>query len=116
MVTAGIVVTAVLATLLAATVIRKLGHRPGPVRTYERVGVPEDRLNLLAGILMAGLVGTVVGWRWTPIGIAAGIGLTIYFLLALAAHLRARDLRNLPTPALMLALSLAVLILRLAAS
>ena len=110
---AGIVITVVLATLLGYAVVRKFGHRPAVVQAYERVGVPEDRLNRLALILVAGLAGIVLGWFWAPIGIAAGIGLAVYFLLALAAHVRARDQRNLPTPAVMLVLSLAVLALRL---
>jgi hypothetical protein len=114
--TAGIVVTVMLATLLGYTAARKLGHRPSVVQAYERVGVPEDWLNWLALILMAGVAGIVLGWFWAPIGIAAGIGLVIYFLLALGAHVLARDQRNLPTPVVMLLLSLAVLALRLVTS
>jgi hypothetical protein len=113
-----LVVTAVVSILLAAALafaaVRKLSHRPEVVASYTRVGVPEDRLNLLALILMAGAAGLVVGLVWAPIGIAAAIGVIVYFALALGAHVRADDLANLPTPAVIELLAVAALALRLA--
>jgi hypothetical protein len=44
---------------------------------------------------------------------AAAVGLVAYFLLAVGAHVRHRDLRPLPTPVVFLALSVAALVLRL---
>ena len=108
-----VVVSLVLAALLVATAIRKLTHAPAVVATYRRVGVPEERLNLLAAVLLAGAAGLVVGLWWPPLGIAAAVGLVIYFLLAVGAHVRHRDLKPLPTPLVFLALSGAVLLLRL---
>jgi hypothetical protein len=108
---AGVVVSGVLAVLAAYAAIRKLGHSPPVVRSYARVGVPEERLNLLAAILLAGAAGLILGWFWRPVGIAAAAGMAAYFVLAVAAHIRKRDHRNLPTPVLMLALSVAALIL-----
>jgi hypothetical protein len=108
---AGIVVSAVLAALAAYAAVRKLGHSPQVVSSYARVGVPEERLNLLATILLAGAAGLILGWFWRPIGIAAAAGLAVYFVLAVIAHIRHHDERNLPTPVLMLVLSLAALTL-----
>ena len=111
---ASTVVTLVLVGLLVFTAARKLSHRAVVVATYRRVGVPERRLNVLAMLLLAGAAGLVVGLWWPPLVLAAGIGLIGYFLLAVAAHLRARDARSLPTPLLYLALAIAVVVLHVA--
>jgi hypothetical protein len=111
---ATVAVTVVLAALLVYTAARKLGHRPEVVRTYDRLGVPEHRLNVLALVLLAGAAGIAFGLYWAPAGIAAGIGLVLYFLLAVGAHIRAGDQRNLPTPILLVVLSVATLALRVA--
>lgn len=100
-----------LAALLVFAALRKLGHRPEVVATYTRVGVPEERLNLLAALLLAGAAGVVVGLFWTPVGIAAAAALVAYFALAIGAHLRARDAANAFMPAFYLLLALATLIL-----
>jgi DoxX-like family len=108
-----IAVSLLLAALLLATAIRKLTHAPAVVETYRRVGVPEERLNLLALILAAGAAGLVVGLWWPPLGVAAAAGLVAYFVLAVAAHIGHHDLKPLPTPLAFLALSAAALILHL---
>jgi hypothetical protein len=109
------VVTAVVSVLLAALLVfaaaRKLSHRPEVVATYTRVGVPEERLNALAALLVAGAVGLVVGLSWRPLGIAASGALVAYFLVAIGAHVRAHDERNLPVPIVMELLAAAALIL-----
>lgn len=114
MVVATAVVSVLLATLLVVTAVLKLGHRPAVVDMYRRVGVPEERLNLLAVLLLAGAAGLVVGLWWEPMGVAAAAALVVYFLLAIGAHLRARDNANVPMPALYLALSAAALTLHIA--
>ena len=108
-----IVVSLLLAALLLFTAIRKLTHAPGVVETYRRVGVPEERLNLLAMILVAGAAGLVVGLGWRPLGVAAAVGLVAYFVLAVVAHVRHQDLKPLPTPLVFLVLSIATLALQL---
>jgi DoxX-like family len=107
------VVSLLLAGLLVFTAVRKLSHRPEVVATYTRVGVPENRLDQLAWILLAGATGLIAGLAWRPIGVAAAIGLVVYFLLAIGAHVRARDVRNLPVPVGMELLAVAALVLRL---
>jgi hypothetical protein len=111
---AAAVVTALLAAMLAASAVRKLGHREEVVQTYVRVGVPRDKLDYLAYILLAGAAGLVLGLFWAPIGIAAGIGVVCYFVLAIAAHIRHHDERHLPTPLVIEALAVASLTLRIA--
>jgi hypothetical protein len=114
MTVATIVVSVLLAALLVLTAARKLGHRPAVVATYRRVGVPEERLNLLAAVLLAGAVGLVVGLWWTPLGVTAAAALVGYFALAIAAHVRAGDTANAPMPGLYLTLAGAALVLHLA--
>ncbi|HEX5782473.1 MAG TPA: DoxX family protein [Solirubrobacteraceae bacterium] len=104
------VVSILLAALLLFAALRKLSHRPDVVATYTRVGVPEERLDQLAWILLAGAAGLIAGLLWPPIGIAAGIGLVVYFLLAIGAHLRAHDARNLPVPVVLELLAVASLV------
>jgi hypothetical protein len=105
------VIPVLLAALLVFAAARKLSHRPEVVATYTRVGVPEDRLDLLAWLLIAGAAGLLAGLAWHPIGVAAGIGLVVYFLLAIAAHVRANDARNLLAPVVMELLAVASLVL-----
>jgi hypothetical protein len=106
------VLSLVLAAPLVFAAIRKLSHREDVVRSYAVVGVPEDRLNSLAVILVAGAVGLIAGLFWAPIGVAAAIGLVCYFMLAVVAHIRHDDRRNLPAPLALLALAAVVLIVR----
>src|SRR5919106_1964585 len=94
-----VAITVLLAAILAFSALRKLSHRPEVVQTYTRVGVPEDKLNLLAAILLAGAAGLLLGLLWAPVGIAAAVGLTIYFLVAIGFHVRYRDLEHIATPA-----------------
>lgn len=72
-----------------------------------------DKLGYLAVILLAGAAGLLAGLLWAPIGIAAASGLIAYFVLAVAAHIRADDVENLPTPAAIELLAVAALVLRL---
>lgn len=110
---ATVIVSLLLAAALAYAAIRKLSHRPEVVETYVRVGVPEDKLDYLALILLAGAAGLILGLLWAPIGVAAAIGLVLYFLAAIGFHIRANDIANLPTPALIELTATAALILRL---
>jgi hypothetical protein len=112
--TAATIVSALLAAILAAAAVRKLSHREEVVASYERVGVPPERLDHLAFILLAGAAGLVIGLSWAPIGIAATIGVICYFVLAIVAHIRHHDERYLPTPVAIEVLAVATLTLRVA--
>lgn len=109
---ATMIVSSLLAALIAFSAIRKLSHDDSVVRSYERAGVPEDKLNLLAGVLLAAAAALVAGLIWAPLGIAASGGLVAYFLGAISFHVRAGDTASLPTPLAMETLALAALALR----
>ena len=105
------VVTVLLAAVLAIAAIRKLTHREDVVAAYAKVGVPEERLNQLAFVLLLGASGLLLGLAWVPIGIAACAGVLVYFALAIAAHVRHDDAANLPAPVAIESMALAVLAL-----
>jgi hypothetical protein len=75
--------------------------------------VPEDKLDYLAVTLLAGAAGLLVGLLWAPLGIAAALALVVYFLVAMAFHVRAGDAEHLPTALVMALLAAAALALRL---
>jgi hypothetical protein len=106
------IVNVLLAVVLAFAAVRKLTHREDVVASYARVGVPEERLNHLAFILLLGAAGLLLGLAWTPIGIAAALGVVVYFLLAIAAHVRHHDTRNLTTPIAVEAIAVAAVVLQ----
>jgi hypothetical protein len=114
MLVAAAVLSVLIAGLLAFAAIRKLSHRPDVVESYAEAGVPENWLNPLAATLLAGAAGLVLGILWKPLGIAAAIAVAVYFLVAIAFHVRARDLGNAGTPVAIELLTLAALGLRLA--
>jgi hypothetical protein len=107
------VVTVLLSAILAFAAARKLTHREDVVATYAKVGVPEERLNLLAFVLLLGAAGLLLGLAWAPIGIAAAVGVAVYFVLAIAAHVRHDDATNLPTPIAIEAMAVATLALQI---
>lgn len=106
------VVTVLLAAILAFAAVRKLTHREDVVAAYAKVGVPEERLNQLAFVLLLGAAGLLLGLAWAPIGIAAAVGVVVYFVLAIVAHVRHDDAGNLPTPVAIEAMAVAALALQ----
>ena len=80
-----------------------------------RLGVPRDRLALLGGLKAAGAVGLLAGLALPAVGVAAGVGLVLFFLGAVATVVRAGWYGHLPYPAVFLAIAATALALRLAA-
>jgi DoxX-like family len=106
------IVSILLAALLLMSAAIKLTRCEPYVQGYLKVGVPEDRLNQLAVLLLAGACGLLLGLAWAPIGVAAAAALVAYFAVAIVFHLRADDPESLPVPVVMALLAAAVLILR----
>jgi uncharacterized membrane protein YphA (DoxX/SURF4 family) len=108
----------VLAVLLAAICLNSAAMK---LRENEQVlssihgtvGVPLRQLPVLAGLEIAGAAGILIGLWLEPLGIAAAIGLVLYFVGAVIGHLRVGDTKGATMPALPLVLSIAVLVLRL---
>lgn len=72
------------------------------------VGLRPAVLPYLAALKAAGAAGLLAGFAGAPwLGLAAGIGLVLFFVGAVAAHVRARVLRNVAVPGLYLLLAAA---------
>ena len=108
----------VIAILFAAMVafsgfgkIRRDAHQVQVV--HETVGVPLKYFPLLAACEFAGALGLVVGIWWPILGVAAAIGLVLYFLGATVSHLRVRDVKGIGPAAFMLVVAAAALATRI---
>jgi hypothetical protein len=109
-----LVITVVFALMVTFSGVGKIRRDPLPVRVvHETVGVPLKYFALLAACEFAGAVGLVVGIWWPLIGIAAGIGLVLYFVGAVVSHLRVRDVKGIGSGAFMLVLAAGVLAIRI---
>jgi hypothetical protein len=107
-----IVIAVLLALALLVSATAKLRRVPQLVEGLTGLGVPLGLFPFLAACEIAGAGGLVIGLWYPPLGIAAAIGLVLYFVGAVSAHLRGRDFKGLPSPAVLLAASAAALILR----
>ncbi|NKY37864.1 DoxX family protein [Nocardia speluncae] len=84
------------------------------VEPLEQYGVPRSWWNRLAAAKTAGALGLVAGFALPALGIAAAVGLILYFLGANATALRARSYKTSVFPLLYLLPVAATLALQLA--
>lgn len=106
-------ITVAFALMVTYSGVGKIRRDPLPVRVvHETIGLPLKYFPLLAACEFAGAVGLVAGIWWPPIGIAAGIGLVLYFVGAIVSHLRVGDVKGIGSAAFMLALAAIALALR----
>ena len=99
--------------LLGVGKIRPGAHLIGVL--HEKLGVPFKYFPLLAACEFSGAVGLAIGIWWPPIGIAAGIGLVLYFAGAIVTHLRIGDVKGVGPATLLLFFAATVLTARLLA-
>ncbi|WP_432122953.1 DoxX family protein [Streptomyces sp. S1] len=109
------VVAALLALALSASAFFTFTRNPQITGSMAKLGVPESWLPWLAAAKAAGAIGLLVGLAVPALGVAAAIGVTLYFLGALVTHLRARDYVVAPVVVLAL-LAAAALVLRIASA
>lgn len=108
-----LIITVIFALTLTTSGLGKLLRDPRQIKVvHETVGVPLKYFPLLAACEIAGAVGLVGGILWPILGIAAGIGLELYFFGAIVSHLRAGDGKNVGPAVFMLVFAAAVLALR----
>ena len=104
------ILSVVLAVLCTASAVGDFLKLPSVMKAAETVGCPPNLCNILGLIKMLAGVGLIVGFAIKEIGIAAAVGLSIYFVLAVGAHLRVKDHLKGTLPAIvMLAISTATL-------
>ncbi|MFG2449861.1 DoxX family protein [Streptomyces sp. NPDC048512] len=105
------VVGILLAVVLAASAFLTFAKNPKITENMTRVGVPESWLPRLAALKAAGAIGLLIGLAVPLIGAAAAVGIVLYFIGAVIAHIRAKDKEM--APAIVLAsIAAAALILR----
>ncbi|WP_328393859.1 DoxX family protein [Nocardia sp. NBC_00416] len=109
---ATLIVTLVLAGILLASAAAKLTRNAGVLASMEKVGVPAEKIPWLAYLEIAGAVGLIAGLFWWPIGVAAAIGVVLYFAGAVGAHIRVKDKELAPAAGLAL-VAAAALVLRI---
>jgi hypothetical protein len=109
-----LVLTVAFALMAAFSGVGKIRRDPRQVKVvHEIVGLPLKYFPLLAACEFSGAVGLLVG-IWQPaIGIAAGIGLVLYFVGAIVSHLRVGDVKGIGPAVFMLVLAAGVLALRI---
>jgi DoxX-like protein len=106
------------ATLFVATLVCIVANALIAVADYVKAGfvlknsdevhVPASVLPYLATLKLAGAVGLAIGLTAAPwLGVAAGIGLVLFFIGAVVAHVRARVFNNIAFPGLYLLLAVA---------
>ncbi len=107
------IIAIIMSFLLVSSGIAKLRGNPKVVHgIHEVVGVPLRWMPWLAACEFAGAAGLLIGIVWWPLGIAAAIGVVAYFLGASIGHMRVKDFKGLPTPAVILLIAIAILVLR----
>ncbi|MFD6420955.1 DoxX family protein [Streptomyces sp. NPDC060198] len=108
------VTTVVMAALLLVSATAKSLRTRHITEQMSTLGVPQSLMGFLTAAQIAGAAGAVAGLRWGPVGIAAAIGLTLYFAGAVVFHLRVGDHKgSLPAASLAVA-SVALIVLRAA--
>lgn len=101
--TAHLIVTIAAAAWVGFSAVSMFARAKWVVEPITEYGVPRSWWNLLGTAKAAGAVGLLAGLFWAPIGIAAAIGLVLYFSGALVTVARARAYTHLAFPVLYLA-------------
>ncbi|MDK0518244.1 DoxX family protein [Streptomyces sp. ML-6] len=105
-----IVVTVITVAANAGIAIADFAKAKFVLANSAEVNLPQTWLPMLATMKAAGAVGLAVGLLGVRvIGVAAAIGLVLFFVGAMAAHVRARVFRNIAFPGAYLAMAIASL-------
>ncbi len=108
-----IIIAIIMSLLLIGSGTAKLRHVPTVVHgVHEVVGVPMRWFPWLAACEFAGAAGLLIGIVWWPLGVAAAIGVVIYFIGASVGHVRVKDFKGLSAPVVILLFAIAVLVVR----
>ncbi|MER5707628.1 DoxX family protein [Streptomyces sp. NPDC002122] len=109
------IVAALLAFALSASAFLTFTRNPQITGNMTKLGVPDSWLPWLATAKAAGAIGLLAGLAVAPLGVAAAIGVTLYFAGAVITHLRAKDYELAPALVLTL-IAVTALVLRIASA
>ncbi|HUV58184.1 MAG TPA: DoxX family protein [Acidimicrobiales bacterium] len=107
-----VVVATLIGLASAASAMGKFARKPDIMAAMAHVGVTAKQVPLLGLLELLGAMGLLIGIWNKPLGVAASIGLTLYFLGATSIHVRLKDKMPILGPPLVLfliALATAVL-------
>ncbi|MEV7099514.1 DoxX family protein [Amycolatopsis sp. NPDC051045] len=109
--TAHLIVTIAAAAWVGFSAVSMFARAKWVVEPITEYGVPASWWPWLGTAKAAGALGLIAGLFWPPIGIAAAIGLILYFTGALVTVARARSYAHLAYPVLYLAPVVTALVL-----
>ena len=102
----GDAVTVVAIVANASIALADFTRAPFVLANSAEVSVPLGWLPVLGSLKLAGAVGLAVGLAGSvPVGVAAGAGLSAFFVGAAAVHIRSRVFHNIAFPLAYLALA-----------
>ncbi|WFB08551.1 DoxX family protein [Streptomyces sp. LX-29] len=111
MFTAYVIITVIAIVANAGIAVADVVRAEFVLANSAEVGLPEFWLPWLAAVKAAGAAGLLLGLMGVRfIGVAAATGLVLFFIGAVAAHIRARVYRNLAFPGGYLGLAAASLV------
>ncbi|GAA2723943.1 DoxX family protein [Actinocorallia aurantiaca] len=113
--TAYVVVTVLGAVMAGFSAGSVFFRAPWVVQPMAEYGVPRRWWNPLGAAKAAGAAGLLAGLAVPAVGVAAGIGLVLYFTGAVVTVLRARRVSHVPFPLMYMAPVVASLVLGAAA-
>ncbi|MEV0738987.1 DoxX family protein [Streptomyces sp. NPDC050549] len=106
-----VVLAVVLSLLLVSSARSDITRDPKITEQLKAVGVPDSWFLPLGLVKIAGALGLLAGIVYRPLGIAAAIGVVLYFLGAVITHLRAGDMKGVGTPTVIMLVAVAPLVL-----
>jgi hypothetical protein len=108
-----ITVTILAALACACAACLTFVHHKSVIAAARKVHAPQSWMVPLGILMAAAAFGLLAGFAVRPIGTAAAVGLVLYFMCAVSAHLRVRDYQ-LGNVAVFLSLAVAALAVNLA--
>ncbi len=107
-----VVITVITITVNAGIAVADIARTKFVLANSAKVGVPPSWIPMLASLKAAGAAGLLLGLLGIRVlGIAAALGLVLFFIGALGAHIRAHVYDNIAVPGIYLILAIASLAL-----
>jgi len=110
-----IILAALLGLMATVSAYGKLSMNEKAAEMLHHVGLNDRQIRLLGTTEILGSIGLLIG-IWVPVlGLLAALGFVVYFLVAVAAHIRAKDgVKDMAPAILLFVISVAVAVLQFA--
>ncbi|WP_448319356.1 DoxX family protein [Streptomyces sp. CO7] len=109
-----VVLAVLLSLVLLGSARADIVRDPKVTQQLKAVGVPDSWFVPLGLVKIAGALGLLAGIVYRPLGVAAAIGVVLYFAGAVITHLRAGDKKGVGGPAVLMLVAAVPLVLGLA--